>query len=594
MTIKTFDYVLSFTSEHPTCKRTCSVIFVTPLLCYVFNLRNNKIYVFTMWPCKPYQRELNWTESFPAVLGSYIYLPELTVLWGNPVLAPPQKSSLYQFSARSEKYSVCYCSKGNLRLIDFRYAAVILSDIQATFGDTELNISKPYTPETVATMCMHMKELANPCEFGYVSSIIDGILIPTTHGNHIVLFDLNTVEPCIRKDPPMYLGEDVEYAVPPDLTPLRIASITKEEYCEQLFVIGAQSSNPIECMLPEGSIQEFSHSSTIQIKEWHSVARLELVGMRHPNFLLLYPDIADMSALVYNDIKWSEPKSFLPVYGSFIKLPERTVLWRGYDTLYPALGDRPVYFGEKEVAESYASTSDTHTLGLFATTKPLKLLDIRFMKILLTDLLNERTGNAVLRTTVAFGLCSFYHQLRLMITLYKDIIHTDPGYNAMKSMLNTNSILEQPGVRVAETSNDGWVMTFLGEVFDGVADGFIAPKLFTPYQVHTNNHLHPEIIVFNPRKSGITQLTSVPRTVEISIPYLINQQFPSPITLRSRGMETTYIARYGGSRHDFIPTIPAIEAFNDELNRKNLNAVNLYREAVREGKKLRKKVVFSV
>jgi hypothetical protein len=321
-----------------------------------------------------------------------------------------------------------------------------------------------------------------------------------------------------------------------------------------------------------------------------------LVGMRHPNFLLLYPDITDMVALVYNDIKWSDPKStFLPVYGSFIKLPERTILWRGYDTLYPALGNRPVYFGEKDVAQSYASTSHTHTLGLFATTKPLKLLDIRFMKILLTDLLYERSGNAVKRTTIAFGLCSFYHQLRLINDLYKDSIRTDPGYIAMKSILNINGILEQPGVRFAETSNDGWVMTFLGEVFDGIADGFIAPKLFTPYQVRTKNHLHPEIIVFNPTKSGITQLKSVPQTVDISIPYLINQQFPSPITLRSRvtGMETTYIARHG-SHHDFIAAIPAIEAFNNELNRKNSNAVNLYHEAVREGKKLRKKVVFSI
>jgi hypothetical protein len=603
-----------------------------------------------MWPtCKPYQRELNWTESFPTVLGDYILLPELTVLWGNPeyasviedadaaaiayasageiavstadavmtaiktASADAQKNSLYQFSARSTKYSASYCSKGNLCLIDFRHAAVILSDIQATFNDTELNISKPYTPETVATMCMHMKELAKYYDFGRVRFIIDGILIPTIHGNHIVLFDLKAVKPCIREDPPMKLGMYVEYTVSPNITPLCIASIKQNEYLKRLFVVGAHSTNPIDCVLHEGSIYEFSHSNTIPIKEWHSMefihsntiyvkewlsfARLELLGFRHPNLLLLYPDTADMATREYHNIVWNEPeKSFLPVYGSCIQLREHTVLWRGYDRMYPALGNRPVYFGERIVAESYARTSPTHALGVFATTKPLKLLDVRFLKILLSDLLSERSGDAVLRTTVAFGLCSFYHQLRLMITLYKDLVRTDPGYKAMESMLNTNNVLEQPGVRVAETSNDGWVMAFLGEVFDGIADGFIAPKLFSPYQHHTGSYLHPEIVVFNPVKSGIAQLTSIPQLKDISIPYVINQQYPSPITLRALGMETTYVAPHHGGRrtphtHDYVP---ALEAFNDELNRGNKNAVALHRQAVKEGKKLRKKVVFSI
>jgi hypothetical protein len=264
--------------------------------------------------------------------------------------------------------------------------------------------------------------------------------------------------------------------------------------------------------------------------------------------------------------------------------------------LYPALGNRPIYFGERKVAESYARTSPTHALGLFATTKPLKLLDIRFLKILLSDLLYGHSGNAVLRSTVAFGLCSFYHQLRLMITLYKDLTRTDPGYKAMLSILNTNGNLEQPGVRVAETSNDGWVMAFLGEVFDGIADGFIAPRLFTPYQYNTGSYLHPEIVVFNPIKSGIIQLTSIPRMKDISIPDLINQQYPSPITLRARGMETAYVVPHHGGRstthnHNYVP---ALEAFNDALNRGDKNAVALYREAVKEGKKLRKKVLFSI
>lgn len=268
----------------------------------------------------------------------------------------------------------------------------------------------------------------------------------------------------------------------------------------------------------------------------------------------------------------------MPVYGSFIDLPSDCLLWRGYDTAYPPLSNRPVYFGDKRTAQEYAKTSNTYTLGLFATTRSLKLVDIRFLKVLLTDLLYERTGNAVQKTTVAFGLCSFYHQLRLMQTIYADAIRKgDPGYEAMRRVYREGEI-EQPGVRVARTSNDGWVMTFLGEVFDGVADGFISPELFTPYQ-----RLHPEMIVFNPLKSGIVQLSTLPRTItNTSIAELIADQYSSPVLLRARDMETRYVGFGGSGRGRYIPPV---EVFNDLLNRGDAEATKLQREAVKEGKK---------
>lgn len=561
-----------------------------------------------MWSCKPYQRELNWTEPFSTFLGSYIFVPARTLLWSKPGL---QKSPLYQFSAKSYTYSESYCADRNLSLIDFRYAVILLSDIQITWKDTVMNLTKPYTVDSIVAICMHIKEISN-------SGIVDGILIPTKYGNHIVLFDLKDVESCaLEPIIPIYcpfgipgsnqdlfqersldaldIYQDLkmwEFRTDTNVprTHMPISSLIQNEFPARLYVVNGISNNPIDCRIPEGSIEEFGNAIHIQKKEWHSTARLELAGLRQPNVQLLYPGTIDMSKVVYKDIEWN--KSFFPVYGSFITIPEHTVLWRGYDRKYPSLGTRPVYFGDKKVAKSYAGTSGTHALGLFATTKPLKLIDIRFLKVLLTDLLYERTGNLVLKTTVAFGLCSYYHQLRLMMTLYKDSIANgkDEGFNAMKSMLNTSTPTEQPGVRVAETSNDGWVMAFLGEVFDGLADGFIAPELFSPYQVHTNNRLHPEMIVFSPAKSGIVQLTSEPKMTTISIQSLIQQQFPSPIKLHVYEMETTYVPSRGGS----ISTIPAIEAFNSELNRGNSIAIKIYHEAVKEGKKLRKQVTFSI
>ncbi len=547
-----------------------------------------------MWSCKPYQRELNWIEPFPAVLGSHISLPALTILWRNPDVS---EASLYQFSAQSNKCSASYCSNKRLCLIDFRYAICILSDIQLTFNESSINFLEPYTIETITTVCMHVKELSKHTAFGQTFSVIDGVIIPTIHGNHIILFTLNDVYPCIREDPNMDYHEDAIPIVIPNLTPLRISTDLDNKWTIRLFVVGGVSNNPINYTISENSIEESSISNTVESKEWHLKARLEALGIQKANHNLLCPGYSKvpMTTSVYQNIQWDE--SFLPVYGSFIKIPENTILWRGYDMQYPALSERPVYFGDKEIAERYALTSNTHGLGLFATTKTLKLIDIRFLKILLTDLLYQHPGNITLKTTIAFGLCSFYHQIRLMITLYEKSIRTgqDEGFNAMKSMLNTNSPLEQPGVRVAETSNDGWVMTFLAEVFDGIADGFISPELFTPYQVHTNFQLHPEMIIFNPVKSGITQLTAVPRTTNITIQHLINQQFPSPVKLRAQGMETMYFALYGGSKSKNSNTtyIPAIEQFNDLLNQNDKNSIKQRREAMKEGKQFRKKVTFS-
>ncbi len=432
--------------------------------------------------------------------------------------------------------------------MDFRYALILL--------DFQHNISDSYTPDIITSICMHMKKSAKYVAFDKEGFIIDGIVLCTTTGIHIVLFDMNSVSD----------STDCEESV-------ELLNISNNVH--NLYVMHGLSNMPI-------CAPDYILVNTDIPTEWPALY-LERLGLRQPNQHL-------DRTMTYQSIDWN--KTFLPVYGSFIDLPENTVLWRGYDAQYAPLSNRPVYFGDRLVAEEYVKTSDTHALGLFATTRPLKLLDIRFLKVLLTDLLYEHTGNAVQKTTVAFGLCSFYHQLRLMELIYADAIRKgDPGYNAMRRVYK-ESVIEQPGVRVAETSNDGWVMAFLAEVFDGVADGFISPKLFTPYNANTGNILHPELIVFNPIKSGIVQLNKVPPTVTVSVEDLIRDQYASPILLRARNMETKYV---GCGRNDYskIYYVPPIETFNDLLNRGNTEAIKQYREAVKEGKKMQQKVVFS-
>jgi hypothetical protein len=379
------------------------------------------------------------------------------------------------------------------------------------------------------------------------------------------------------------LGKDVHWVVPPDITPLRISQHIQHIYPPRIYVTDASSNAPIQVSIDECRIEE-TCVDTSDMTDWP--VQLEISGLRQPNHHL--SDISRMTS--YYDIAWK--KSFLPVYGSHIDLPVNTLLWRGYDSLYPAISGRPAYYGERETAKEYVKTSASHVLGLFAATRPLKLLDVRFLKVLLKDLFENSDGNAVQKTTVAFGLCSLRHQLDLMKVLYADAIREgrDPGYETLRKGLLKHPTFEQPGVRVAETSNDGWVMTFLGEVFEGILDGFVSPPLFTPYQVHTQYILHSELILFNPLKSGIVQLSAVPRMIQLSISDLIQEQCSSPITLQARGLKTTYVSCGGGSF--LASSILPLEVFNSLLDRGDPDTTRLYKEAKREGKRFRTRVGF--
>lgn len=85
---------------------------------------------------------------------------------------------------------------------------------------------------------------------------------------------------------------------------------------------------------------------------------------------------------------------------------------------------------------------------------------------------------------------------------------------------------------------------------------------------------------------------------DISIADLIHQQFPSPVKLRARAMESMYFVSHGDASNNkndpqIGPYKPSIEAFNDKLNKGEPTAVELYRNAVKEGRQLRNKIAFS-
>ena len=213
----------------------------------------------------------------------------------------------------------------------------------------------------------------------------------------------------------------------------------------------------------------------------------------------------------YFEIDWDAPWS--PLYGHTIDIPENTILWRSYDASYPAIGNRFAYYSSKSIAEGYRQ-NNTRQLGHFISTRPLRLLDYRFMRVLLSHLIttnaHDKSIHDLTSIMLSFGLCSLGHQIELVKTRYigpdkttQPTKQMEQSIQSLEEYYKAGNIIEQAGIRIAETTNDAYTMGFLQELFNGVFDGFISPRLYSP-------SVHPEIIIFNPSVSGIEELPTYP------------------------------------------------------------------------------------
>jgi hypothetical protein len=69
-----------------------------------------------------------------------------------------------------------------------------------------------------------------------------------------------------------------------------------------------------------------------------------------------------------------------------------------------------------------------------------------------------------------------------------------------------------------KTTNDTYTMGFLQELFKGIFDGFISPRLYSPFHTEKpKSMMSPEIIIFNPIDAGITELSSYPKLSNITM-----------------------------------------------------------------------------
>jgi hypothetical protein len=295
------------------------------------------------------------------------------------------------------------------------------------------------------------------------------------------------------------------------------------------------------------------------------------------------------------EINWDD--NFLPLYGTTITIPANTIVWRGFDPQFPAISDRPAYYGSQRFAQGYAEKYNTDAKP-FITTRPLHLLDIRYMKILLSQLFeHNHTSHAddviLCATSISFGLCSLQHQIKLFKYRYKKIYETDdPSANALKTGINNLEALvdpaviyEKPGVRIAETANDSIVMGFLKELFSKHYDGYISPNIMTPFHIEKKNFiLNSELVLFNPIMSGIKLLKAIPSTkLQITINWCILQSGQSYRTIDTRGMKTSYyganITKKGGSINEVSVD------YNNLIDKGDKSIIKLYNEGLKLGKK---------
>ena len=86
---------------------------------------------------------------------------------------------------------------------------------------------------------------------------------------------------------------------------------------------------------------------------------------------------------------------------------------------------------------------------------------------------------------------------------YDDVMSRVQGMK-MAPVLDILSPLEPEGVRIGETFIDANTMLILREIFGDKYDGFIAPRMYSPF--HVGGMSHEEIVIFDPKKACLEVL----------------------------------------------------------------------------------------
>ncbi len=221
---------------------------------------------------------------------------------------------------------------------------------------------------------------------------------------------------------------------------------------------------------------------------------------------------------------------FHPIIGRLIEMPIDFIMYRGYDLSFNKIEDRSLFFGDYNTAINYQIKYNNRAFGIFGSKKQLKLIDIRYMIIILNefiksipkyDIKNPILLKIINCLTVSFGLTDFENQLfiiekYLKPTANKRMLEIIDNMNKLLNDYNNTSIQSRDptkglyrlnGVRFGDSKTDELSVSVLKIIFENVCDGFIAPRLWTPMNFDTHYTIHHEICIFNPIKSNIYLLS---------------------------------------------------------------------------------------
>jgi hypothetical protein len=305
----------------------------------------------------------------------------------------------------------------------------------------------------------------------------------------------------------------------------------------------------------------------------------------------------------YYELDWEQ--SWSPLYGSPIIIPENTMLWRGYDTNFNPIPERYLYYSSSSSAYEYAKKQN-RDLGCFVTTNPIKLMDIRFMMNILERIIQTNQSDVYLNdfasSMISFGLCSLGHQITLLKERYKDefkkqTVNSKEIKMNIQKMIDIHkpmNIIEQKGIRVAETMNDGFTMAFLQELFKDLFDGFVSPRLYTVFHTEKGGQLNPEMIIFNPKLSNLKQLKHYPSNVVIKTfnDFITNNHQLINVKTKKSGEEISMKMFLSGGEQPIINNSKHyLEDYEDRLNANDKETVKHHKNAIKAGKRWREKIM---
>jgi hypothetical protein len=140
-------------------------------------------------------------------------------------------------------------------------------------------------------------------------------------------------------------------------------------------------------------------------------------------------------------------KKFPPLFGISVIIDENTLLFRSYDIHYDILSDRPSYFSTYSNAKEYSNFIKDRNLGAFLPKREINLLDIRYIKSILNEMILERKSNNkdiindYLTIALSFGLINLKEQLKLYKLRYPNY-KNDIRYKNIKKYIEKNNVLD--------------------------------------------------------------------------------------------------------------------------------------------------------